>query len=200
VSESAIERRPSRKVSTAHRITVCAQRLTDRHGLDGFTMEDLAVEAGVSRRTLFNYFPGKVDAVLGPGPGAAVPDDVVGEFRDRGPTGDLIEDIGFLMARILTVKGFEASEAEVARRVINSNPRLLAAAHERFGSIVEPFTALVLEREGQAFGRRRARLLLTIIVGLHDLVLDEVLADPTGQRTLPEAYVDALRTTRDLLS
>ena len=36
------------------------------------------------------------------------------------------------MARILTVKGFEASEAEVARRVINSNPRLLAAAHERF--------------------------------------------------------------------
>ena len=200
MSESAIQQRPSRKVSTAHRITVCAQRLTDRHGLDGFTMEDLAVEAGVSRRTLFNYFPGKVDAVLGPGPGDAVPDDVVGEFRDRGPTGDLIEDIGFLMARILTVKGFEASEAEVARRVINSNPRLLAAAHERFGAIVEPFTDLLLEREGQHFGRQRARLLLTIIVGLHDLVLDEVLADPTGRRTLPEAYVDALRTTRDLLS
>jgi len=199
VSESA-NPQSARRISTAHRITVCAQRLTDQRGLDGFTMDDLAEEAGVSRRTLFNYFPGKVDAVLGPGPGDDVDDDVVAEFRGRGPTGDLIEDIGVLMSRILTVKGFDRHEADVARRVINANPRLLAAAHERFGSVLEPFADLVLEREGEAFGRHRARLLLTIIAGLHDLVLDEVLADPTGLRTLPEAYVDALRTTRDLLS
>ena len=200
MSKSAIEQRPARKVSTAHRITVCAQRLADRHGLDGFTMEDLAVEADVSRRTVFNYFPGKVAAVLGPGPGEDVADEVVAEFRGRGPTGDLVEDIGVLIARILTVKGFDAAEAAVARRVINGDPRLLAAAHERFGSVVEPFADLLLEREGPSFGRPRARLLLTIIVSLHDLALDEVLADPSGRRTLPEAYVDALRTTRDLLS
>ena len=35
------------------------------HGLDGFTMEQLAERVGVSRRTLFYYFPAKDDAVLG---------------------------------------------------------------------------------------------------------------------------------------
>ncbi len=39
--------------------------LTLERGLAGFTMQELADAAGVSRSTLFNYFPGKVDAVLG---------------------------------------------------------------------------------------------------------------------------------------
>ena len=57
--------RADRRRLTAHRITGCAQRLTLERGLDGFTMDDLAALAEVSRRTLFNYFPGKDDAVLG---------------------------------------------------------------------------------------------------------------------------------------
>src|SRR5262245_7061502 len=65
VTHSASE---DRKSSTARRITVCAQRLTDERGFDGFTMDDLAEAAGLSRRTLFNYFPSKADAVLGAGP------------------------------------------------------------------------------------------------------------------------------------
>lgn len=197
MSESAT-RPPSRKVSTAHRITTCAQRLTDQHGLDGFTMDDLATEAGVSRRTLFNYFPGKIDAVLGPAPD--VDPDVVEVFRGRGPTGDLVEDIGVFIAHVLTVKGFDRDEAAVARRVIRSNPRLFAAAHDRFESVADDFTELLLDREGTEFGERRARILLSLIGCLHDLALDEVLADPTGRRSLPDAYVDALRATRDLLS
>ena len=40
-------------------------QLTQGRGLDGWTMEDLAGAAEVSRRTLFNYFSSKVDAVLG---------------------------------------------------------------------------------------------------------------------------------------
>ena len=55
----------SRHEETAHHISACSQLLADERGFDGFTMEDLADAAGVSRRTLFNYFPGKADAVLG---------------------------------------------------------------------------------------------------------------------------------------
>ena len=69
VDESAEKRsRADRRQRMLHRITLTAQRLTDERGLDGFTMDDLAEAVDVSRRTLFNYFPGKVDAVLGPDP------------------------------------------------------------------------------------------------------------------------------------
>ena len=185
-------------MGTAHRITVCAQRLTDERGFDGFTMDDLAKAAGVSRRTLFNYFPSKVDAVLGHGP--EISEEVVQEFRDRGPTGDLIEDMGALISRILTVKGFDRDEAEVARRVLRSTPRLHDAAHARFESITRDFTALLQEREGAGFTEQRGRILLMLVIALHDVVLDQVLADPTGRLSMGEAYVDALRTARDLLS
>src|SRR5262245_25184889 len=89
VTHSANE---DRKSSTARRITVFAQRLTDERGFDGFTMDDLAGAAGLSRRTLFNYFPSKADAVLGAGP--ELDDEFIQEFRVGGPTGDLVEDLG----------------------------------------------------------------------------------------------------------
>ena len=49
---------PTRRERTLAMIVQRARELTDRHGLDGFTMDDLAEAAGVSRRTLFNYVPG----------------------------------------------------------------------------------------------------------------------------------------------
>ena len=69
MTESAISLREQKRWETSRRITLCAQRLTDAHGIDGFTMDELADAAEVSRRTLFNYFPSKTDAVLGEAPG-----------------------------------------------------------------------------------------------------------------------------------
>ena len=64
VTESATSLREQKRWECSHRITLCAQRLTDAHGLDGFTVDDLAAAAGVSRRTLFNYFRNKEDLAL----------------------------------------------------------------------------------------------------------------------------------------
>jgi AcrR family transcriptional regulator len=43
---------------------MAALRLAMAHGLDGVTVEDIADEAGVSRRTFSNYFANKEDAIL----------------------------------------------------------------------------------------------------------------------------------------
>ena len=48
------------------KIRVAALNLVIENGYDGFTMEELAHEVGVSRRTLFNYIKDKESAVLGP--------------------------------------------------------------------------------------------------------------------------------------
>ncbi|QIX25188.1 TetR family transcriptional regulator [Nocardioides sp. JQ2195] len=187
-----------RKVTTAHRITVCAQQLTDQHGFDGFTMDELAEAAGVSRRTVFNYFPGKLDAVLGNKP--EVRDDLLTEFTRGGPEGNLIDDLCSILVHMVSTKEFTRAEAEVARRIVKADPRLMAAAHERFEGLAEEFAALIVRREGEAFGNRRARLLISMVACLYGVALNDVLDADNPGLELDVAFVEALSTLRDLLS
>lgn len=196
MSESAISLRELKKVETAHRITLAAQLLAAQHGLDGFTMEELAESADVSRRTLFNYFASKTDAVLGPEPEVAEVD--VETFRTGGPHGTLIDDLAELARSALSTKQLDRATIERVRGLLASEPRLLAAAHHRFESITEQFTGLVLEREGAGFDPGRARLLLRLVLSLFDVALDAFLAD--GDRTLVEAFDDQLAAARELLA
>lgn len=55
--------RAAKRRTTAHTLSHTAFELTRTHGLDGFTLEELAEHAGVSRRTFANYFSCKEEAV-----------------------------------------------------------------------------------------------------------------------------------------
>ena len=161
VAESATSLRELKKVETTHRITLCAQRLTDERGLDGFTMDDLADAAEVSRRTLFNYFPSKVDAVLGAHPD--LPEEALATFRAGGPHGHVVDDVAELARIALAVKNPDRESIELGLRVLRSEPRLLAASHERFEAVTDEFAALLVEREGPDFASDKARLLLRLL-------------------------------------
>jgi AcrR family transcriptional regulator len=80
-----------RRVATSDRIIRCALLMADERGFDGFTINEPATAADVTRRTLFNYFPSKAEAVLGafPAPNGAA----LKVFRAGGPTGDLLRQI-----------------------------------------------------------------------------------------------------------
>lgn len=196
VSESAtLSLRAWKKVETSHRITLCAQRLTDQHGIDGFTMDDLAEAAGVSRRTLFNYFPGKIDAVLGEIPEFA--EDVVATFLAGGPHGDLVDDVAELARTALAVKDPDRETLELGLRVMRAEPRLLAAAHERFEAVIEDFSALLIEREGPTFAPDKARLLLRLLLTLFDAAL-AVLVTEGPERTLVDVFDEQLALAREL--
>ena len=123
----------ARRRATSYRISVCAQRLTAEHGLDGWTMDDLAEASGVSRRTLFNYYPGKVDAVLGPAPELSA--EAVEQFRLRGAKSDLVRDLRTLGAELLDAQDLGREDVERSRRILLDTPRLLAAAHDRFHAL-----------------------------------------------------------------
>ena len=56
-------RREKNKAATRTAMTTAALRLAREHGSGGFTVDQLADAAGVSRRTFFNYFP-SIEAAL----------------------------------------------------------------------------------------------------------------------------------------
>ncbi len=192
--EESATLRERRRLETEHRITACAQRLTDERGLDGFTMDELAEDAEVSRRTLFNYFPSKIDAVLGNPP--EVPPDVLATFYAGGPHGHLVDDLGELALVLLSSKVLDREEMQRGRRIVVTTPRLIVAAHERFEALAGEFVEMILTREGPDFGAERARLLVQLFVALFDGCLP---AQEGDDRPLADVFLHQLRLARELL-
>ena len=62
--ESVGTLRERKKAATRQSLHEAAMRLAMTDGLDNVTVEDIADEVGVSRRTFSNYFANKEDAVL----------------------------------------------------------------------------------------------------------------------------------------
>lgn len=184
------------RTATSQHITLCALRLTDAHGLDGFTMDDLATAAEVSRRTLFNYFPGKLDAVLGEWP--ALDDDDVDEFRAGGPEGDLLPDLRTLVMPLLGDSDSDRGVLMMNRRVLRSAPRLMGAIHLRYEGVSTDIIDHVIAREGTTFGKTNAKVAVTILAALFDAALDAFL-DDDRTRPFSHHFDQTLRTARSLL-
>lgn len=192
MSESASGVREARRLATAERISREARRLTDDHGLDGFTMDELAEASDVSRRTLFNYFPGKDAAVLGSD--EPWDEDALEAFAAGGPTGHLVEDLAALVDSALRARGLAREELLQVRRILHDNPRLLTLAKRRFEEKVEHSLRLVERREGPAYDEPAARAAIHVFAALFDLCLSAYV-DHDG-RELPDLFCDAVAATR----
>ena len=200
VAKSAIEdaaRAGTSRGVTALEITAVAQQLADERGFDGFTMDELAAAAGVSRRTLFNHVAGKLDAVLGPEP--VPPSTALEEFRGGGPHGDLVLDLAALAGAILDSSAAGRDELARARRLLTGNAKLLAATHDRFHHLSELLVAEIAHREGESFGALRARVAIAVLACLFDTALTAFLEDPQ-RRDLTHHFDESIRLARELLA
>lgn len=197
VSGSAIElsRRDAKRRDTEDRISDRAQKLVEQHGLDGFTMEDLAAAADVSRRTLFNYFPSKIDAVLGNAP--EIPATVRAEFAAGGPHGVLVEDLAYLGRLILEDREVHRDQVRRLQHILHTTPRLLIAVHTRFEEICTDIAELVAERDPSLAGGR-ARLLVRLLVTVFDSVMAAYVDG--DDRPLADQFDEHLAAARQLLS
>lgn len=190
-----VHRRDRRR--TAASITACAQQLVVDHGLDGFTLNDLAASVGVSRRTLFNYFPGKLDAVVGVKPELPVQDQA--EFVAGGPTGDLIEDVIVMVRRLVDTGELTSSELARTRRVLVAEPRLIGHASERLERDCAHMVDLLLQRRGANLDRDRAELLVRVLACSIDSALSRFLSLPEGStRSWADVLTDTIRDVRNL--
>jgi AcrR family transcriptional regulator len=75
--------RERRRRQTSADIRDAAVRLARERGFDRVTIEEICVEAGISSRTFFNYFPNKESAIAyGP---SDIPAELVADFVAAGP-------------------------------------------------------------------------------------------------------------------
>ena len=123
MNESALSVRERRAAATSVGLRTEARRLTAERGFAGFTIEELCSEVGVSRRTFFNYYASKENAVLG----FAVHTDNarLAEAFVAG-TGTLLDDFAELLIARFEQLDLTKSEADELGRVFDREPRLFA--------------------------------------------------------------------------
>ena len=202
MGDSATGLRERRREATASRLTALARELTAAGGLSGFTIEELCERADVSRRTFFNYFSSKEDAVLGR---SARLDDsaleaafVVG--REAGPAGlspFLLDDLASLSVQRWARLGFDRDALRGIAAAFAREPRLVARMVELSIRDEEADIELVEHRENLAPGDLRAAAAVQIIGALARASAREFL-DPANCDPYARILARRLAATRQL--
>ncbi len=157
-SATSTNRLSERMAATATRLTTVSRRLTAAQGLNGFTIEELCEEVGVSRRTFFNYFPSKEDAVLGIDE-SEESERFATEFLALGSRGwrAVLDDFMLIAAAHAERSGFGLAEHVDFHAALEREPKLLVRFmglnREREQMLVE----LIAVREGVPADDPRAR-------------------------------------------
>lgn len=163
--------RSRRRAQSRLAVTTLARRLTAERGLTGFTVDELCEQVGISRRTFFNYFDTKEQAVIGQHedwldePAVAVflaarPDGLVG----LSPT--LMADLAELAITHMHLVGVTPEEAREFIAAVDREPQLLRAFMNANAEQERRLTELVARREGLAPDDPLAQTAVVLIGGL----------------------------------
>lgn len=203
VTESATPTRERRRAETTRTLVSLARRATAAGGLNGFTIEELCEQAGISRRTFFNYFASKEDAVLG------IPlhvDDAEANalfvgMRPRTAPGtlsaSLLTDLAALIEGRWAALEFDQASARELMAAAEREPRLVTHMLERHHEDERKDIALVARREGLADDDPRAATAVQIVGHLARLAVPASL-DPDDPRTFAEVLEASLDAAREL--
>ena len=119
--------RERRRRQTSADIRDAAVRLVQERGWDKLTIEEICIEAGISTRTFFNYFPNKESAIAyGP---ADIPAELAEDFVAAGPA-----PYSVVLAELITLAGQHLREVPPRRdqavcmmALVKTTPAVLAA-------------------------------------------------------------------------
>ena len=119
--------RERRRRQTSADIRDAAVRLARERGYDRVTIEEICVEAGISPRTFFNYFPNKESAIAyGP---SDIPPELVADFVAAGPA-----PYPVVLAELITLAAHHLRDMPPAReqaadmlQLAKTTPAVLAA-------------------------------------------------------------------------
>jgi AcrR family transcriptional regulator len=127
-------------------LTRVAWRLFDTRGYEATTVDDIAREAGVSRRTFFRYFSSKEDVAVGTSD--ALAEDFLTAFASR-PAGEApLTAVHRALRPVLESRLADREEARAIIRLLRESRTVRRAMLERHARMEERLAALVATRSG----------------------------------------------------
>lgn len=117
--------RERKKRTTRRALRLAGLSLVAEHGLEQVTAEEIAAEADVSPRTLFNYFASKEDVLVGSDPevGAALSAALVARPAHESP----LQALKQVFIEYAQADSMDEDMWRLRMRVVESNPVLITA-------------------------------------------------------------------------
>ena len=196
MSQSAIA---DRRAATAAQLTSTSRRWTAERGLSGFTIEQLCDEVGISRRTFFNYFPSKDEAVLGVDESEEI-ERLAVSFLALGSRGwpAVLEDLVTLAGDMSEQLGITLTDHTEFIAALEREPRLLARALGMNREREQQLAELVATREGVATTNAHVRATIALFATLMRSSVESLLDEGTAD--LRAALTTSLAALQDVLA
>jgi AcrR family transcriptional regulator len=187
--------RDRKKAQTRQLIADTARRLFLKRGFDAVTVAEVAREADVAEKTVFNYFPAKEDLFYGRL--EAFEEELLAAVRERKSGESVIAAFREFVLKQRGALQLEDDEQATEQlrtinRVITESPALLAREREVFGRYTDSLAELIAKETRARKGAIEPRVVASALIDVHRLLIDYV-----RERTLAgDAARDVARGVR----
>jgi AcrR family transcriptional regulator len=161
--------RERKRAATRAAITAIARSLTAERGLNGYTVEEVCEQADISRRTFFNYFPSKEDAIVGH-VDDDFPEEIVTRFVEGGagsPAGtistSMLSDLVQLSLELSEQMSSSEEETRQLIGVIQKEPQLMLRIIGASEVREAEFARMLAAREGVPSDHPVVRMAVTLL-------------------------------------
>jgi len=172
--------RERKKQRTRELIAATARRLFAERGFERVTVSEIAREAEVAEKTVYNYFPTKEDLFYSRL--EAFEEELLGAVRDR-PAGQTVLEAfrEFMLAPRGIYARLEAGEARAAQeelrtitRVVTESPALLAREQQVFARYTNSLATLLAQETGAGADDVEPWVTANALIGVHRSLIDFV--------------------------
>jgi AcrR family transcriptional regulator len=164
--------RERKKQQTRELLAETARRLFTERGFERVSVVEIAREANVSEKTVFNYFPTKEDLVYWRL--ESFEEELLGTIRARPPGESVLDAFGRF---VRAPRGMLATYDEETRerlaalsRMIASSPALLAREQQIFAGYTDSLAALIADETGS--GGVEPWVVANALMGVHRSLVD----------------------------
>ncbi len=186
VVDSAVSSREQRTRETERALRRRARELTAQRGLGGFTVEELCADVHVSRRTFFNYYASKENAVLGFSMRSDTTDAEAAFVESRG---DLLDDLATLLIARSEARDMDLTEIRSVRAALDKSPELHRTFIAHISEAQRADRVLIARRQGWPEDDVRAAVAVELVGTLIRPCVDEFL-----ERDATVPFVDLFRS------